>query len=58
MTPFTRTCTGCETSLSLEARYCSTCGIATPVEGSDPWAESPAIEATELERVRECLAGR
>jgi serine/threonine-protein kinase len=58
VTPFTRTCTSCETSLSLEVRYCSTCGTATPVEGSNPWAESPAIEAAELERVRDGLAGR
>jgi len=58
MTPSTRTCTSCETSLSLEARYCSTCGTATPVEGSDPWAESPAVEAAELERVRDGLTGR
>ncbi len=58
MTPLTRTCTSCETSLSPEVRYCSACGTATPVEDPDPWAESPAIEAAELERVRECLAGR
>jgi serine/threonine-protein kinase len=58
VTPFTRTCAGCETSLSPDVQYCCACGLATPVEASDPWAESPAIEAAELERVRECLAGR
>ena len=56
MTPSIRTCTSCETSLSLEARYCSTCGTATPVEGSDGWAEPPESEAGELQRVRDGLA--
>jgi eukaryotic-like serine/threonine-protein kinase len=58
MTSSTRTCTGCETSLSPEVRYCSICGTAASVEGSDPWTESPAVETAELERVRDGLAGR
>jgi serine/threonine-protein kinase len=58
MTSFTRACTRCEASLTPEARYCSACGSATPVEGTEEWAEPAANEPAELDRVRDGLAGR